>query len=298
MNTPNQHDSLSESATPTPSAHPLYPQENPEALTPLLALADTLKREIDTQKVRLHPESDLWPKILEKMRVDWTYHSNAIEGSTLSRGDTLFFLQEGLTVEGKPFKDFLDARNHAEAIDLLFDVVANARPISEGLIKEINALLLSGISHTPAQTPTGQPVRKPVYAGQYKRLPNHVLQQDGSLHQYVLPEQVSTQMQTLVTWINAAKPEIHPIVIAGVAHYHLVRIHPFDDGNGRGARILMNLILLKAGFFPAIIRREVKRTYLEALGAADQGDIVPFLSLIVSQLIETLRAVQDDLELF
>ena len=105
-------------------------------------------------------------------------------------------------------------------------------------------------------------------------------------------------MQTLVTWINAAKPEIHPIVIAGVAHYHLVRIHPFDDGNGRGARILMNLILLKAGFFPAIIRREVKRTYLEALGAADQGDIVPFLSLIVSQLIETLRAVQDDLELF
>lgn len=298
MNTPNPHDSSRESATPTPPAHALYPPDNPEALTSLLTLADTLKAQVDTQKARLHPESDLWPKILEKMRVDWTYHSNAIEGSTLSRGDTLFFLQEGLTVEGKPFKDFLDARNHAEAIDLLFDVVANARPISEGLIKEVNALLLSGVSHTPAQTPTGQPVRKPVYAGQYKRLPNHVLQQDGTLHQYVLPEQVPAQMQTLVTWINEVKPEIHPIVVAGVAHYHLVRIHPFDDGNGRGARILMNLILLKAGFFPAIIRREAKRTYLEALGVADQGDIAPFLTFIASQLIETLQAVRDDLERF
>ncbi len=298
MNIPEYPDFPPESPRQAEPSSPLYPRQNPETVSALLTLADALKARIDAHKARLHPDADLWPKILEKMRVDWTYHSNAIEGSTLSRGDTLFFLQEGLTVEGKPFKDFLDARNHAEAIDLLFDVVANARPISEGLVKEINALLLSGISHTPAQTPTGQPVRKPVYAGQYKRLPNHILKPDGTLHQYVLPEQVSAQMQTLVTWINTAKQEVHPIVVAGVAHYHLVRIHPFDDGNGRGARILMNLILLKAGFFPAIIRREEKRKYFEALEAADQGDIVPFLTFITSQLIETLQSVRDDLERF
>lgn len=297
MKSPEHRIHASESSVEDDADSALYPRQNPEAVIVLLALADDLKRRIDAGKASLHPESDLWSKILEKMRVDWTYHSNAIEGSTLSRGDTLFFLQEGLTVEGKPFKDFLDARNHAEAIDLLFDVVANTRPISEGLIKEVNALLLNGVSQTPARTPSGQAVSKTVHAGQYKRLPNHVLQQDGTLHQYVVPEQVAPQMQTLVAWINGNQP-VHPIVRAGVAHYHLVRIHPFDDGNGRGARLLMNLILLKAGFFPAVIRREQKRTYLEALEIADQGDITPFIRFMASQLIETLQTVQSDLERF
>ncbi len=70
---------------------------------------------------------ELWQTILQKLKIDWTYHSNSIEGSTLSRGDTHFFLTEGLTVEGKPFKDFLDAKNHAEAIDFLFEVITNER---------------------------------------------------------------------------------------------------------------------------------------------------------------------------
>ena len=161
----------------------------------------------------------------------------------------------------------------------------------------MNALLLNGVLQTPARTPAGQAVSKTVHAGQYKRLPNHVLQQDGTLHQYVVPEQVAPQMQTLVTWINGDQP-VHPIVRAGVAHYHLVRIHPFDDGNGRGARLLMNLILLKASFFPAVIRREQKRTYLETLEIADQGDITPFIQFMASQLIETLQTVQSDLERF
>ncbi|MGB2972048.1 MAG: Fic family protein [Candidatus Competibacter sp.] len=289
----------SESLIARDPSNGFYPHQNPDAITVLLGLADDLKAQIDARKAQLHPESDLWPKILEKMRVDWTYHSNAIEGSTLSRGDTLFFLQEGLTVEGKPFRDFLDARNHAEAIDLLFDVVASARPISEGLIKEINALLMSGVSHTPGQSPIGQPVKKSVHAGQYKRLPNHGLQQDGTLTQYVLPEQVAVHMQELVNWINEHRPpDLHPIVVAGAAHYNMVRIHPFDDGNGRGARILMNLILLKAGFFPAIIRREQKRNYLETLAVADRGDIDPFLEFVASQLLETLQTVNEDFKRF
>ena len=86
--------------------------------------------------------------------MDWTYNSNAMEGSTLSRGETHFFLTEGLTVEGKPLKDFTDAQSHAEAIDFLHDIVANKRPITEGLIKEFNALLLSGIKHTDAIIPS------------------------------------------------------------------------------------------------------------------------------------------------
>jgi Fic family protein len=227
--------------------------------------------------------------------VDWTYNSNAIEGSLLSRGETMFFLSEGLTVEGKPFKDFLDAKNHAEAIDLLMDMVANSRALSEGVIKEVNVLLLHGVTHTEAITPDGQRIKKPLHAGLYKVQPNHVLKQDGTLHQYVSPEQVPAQMESLVRWINTEIERLHPIVVAAVAHYNMVRIHPFGDGNGRGARILMNMVLLNQGYFPAVIYREQKRKYLETLEQADRGDIEPFIQLITSQLIETQQRVLEDL---
>ncbi|MBS9780177.1 MAG: Fic family protein, partial [Moraxellaceae bacterium] len=258
---------------------------------------EQLNNRLNELKQAIPKNSDLWQVILQKMRSDWTYHSNAIEGSTLTQGDTLFFLQEGLTVEGKPFKDFLDAQNHAEAIDILFSVVNNNREISEGLIKEINALLLNGIKYTPAQTPTGQPTQKALNAGEYKKLPNHVIKQDNTIHQYVTPEQVSVQMAELVAYINQGQAQnINPILLASVAHYNMVRIHPFDDGNGRGARILMNLILMKAGYFPAIIKREHKRKYLLALAQADKGNITPFTEFVSNQLAQTLQAVIDDLQ--
>ena len=208
----------------------------------------------------------------------------------------MFFLTEGLTVEGKPLKDFLDAQNHADAIDILFDVVAQARPISEGFIKEINALLLNGVPHTIAKNQMGHLIKKQTHPGQYKILPNHVQKQDGTLHQYVLPEQVGPEMEALVQWIHAEINRLPPIMVAAVAHYNMVRIHPFDDGNGRGARILMNMILLQKGYFPAIIRREAKRKYLEALEAADHGDLSPFILFIAGQLIETEQNVLQDLK--
>ncbi len=106
-------------------------KEEPSEIKRLLVSIDDLKAQIDHEK-SLHKER--WIAIQEKLRVDWTYDSNAIEGSSLTRGETLFFLKEGLTVEGKPFKDFLDARNHAEAIDWLYDVIKNNRSISQGLV--------------------------------------------------------------------------------------------------------------------------------------------------------------------
>ena len=295
MNTPSQPLTPTKPNFTSGNPDPLYPQQVSESLQPLLGMAENLKAQIDQLKQTQHPESDLWATILQKMRVDWTYNSNAIEGSVLSRGETMFFLSEGLTVEGKPFKDFLDAKNHADAIDWLMDVVAQSRPLTEGFIKDTNALLLSGVTHTIAITPTGERVKKRIHAGQYKPFPNHVQKQDGTLHQYVLPEQVSSQMQELIEWIHSEIDRINPIVVAAVAHYNMVRIHPFDDGNGRGARILMNMILLQKGYFPTIIRRERKRHYLEALEAADNGNLEPFITFITSQLIETEQSVLADL---
>ena len=269
-----------------------YTQPINEPLQTLFQKADTLKAQIDKQK---NKDSNLWETILQKLKVDWTYNSNSIEGSTLSRGDTHFFLTEGLTVEGKPFKDFLDAKNHLEAIDYLYEIVSSQRNISEGLIKELNALILSGITYTKAQDAEGNPVRKKATAGEYKKQPNHVLLPSGEIHQYVEPIHVQGEMQELVEWIERSKDRLHPIFVASIVHYNLVRIHAFDDGNGRGARILMNLILMNRGFFPAVVKTEKKREYLYTLHKADNGDIVPFITFVASELIETLEGVVGDL---
>jgi Fic family protein len=272
-----------------------YPSNFP-SLHAKLTHADTLRTQINALKDR---DPALWAVIVQRLRVDWTYHSNGIEGSTLTRGETHFFLAEGLTVEGKPFKDFLDARNHAQAIDLLFEVVAGQQPITEHFIKEINALILFGVDSTPAQNALGQRVRKEARPGLYKALPNHVLQPDGTIHTYVEPLHVPDQMQALVAWIASATPTQHPVPhpvhVAAVAHYNMVRIHPFDDGNGRGARILMNLILMKAGYFPAVVRLETKRRYLEALSAADQGDLAPFVEFVADTVIASSEFVLEEL---
>ena len=224
--------------------HDTYPRESP-ALAEKFIQADALRHAIDALKDR---DSSLWATIVNRLRTDWTYHSNGIEGSTLTRGQTHFFLNEGLTAQGKPFKDFLDAQNHAEAIDLLFDAVAGKQPISEGFIKEINALILRGVEFTPAKNDLGQRVKKIATPGRHKQHPNHVEQPDGTIHHYVEPLRVPEEMQRLMVWVNNSSHTVHPIQVASVAHYNMVRIHPFDDGNGRGARILMNLILMHTAF--------------------------------------------------
>jgi len=269
-----------------------YSVSETPALKGLLQQADELKSQID-QKRPLSP--GIWATIQQKLKIDWTYDSNAIEGSTLTRGETAFFLQEGLTVEGKPLKDFLDARNHAEAIDWLYQVIKENRPLSEGLIKEINALLMLGQRHTPAIDQFGNKTSKPLTAGQYKLLPNHVLQADGTIHYYTEPLQVPGEMQALCQWLNAHLNIQHPVMTGAVGHYNMARIHPFDDGNGRGARILMNLVLMKQGYPPAIIRMEQRRAYLGSLAAADRGNINPFFELVAGALIQTENTILSDL---
>jgi Fic family protein len=250
------------------------------------------------KKINLYKNinSDLWKTILFKLKADWTYNSNGIEGNTLNKGETIFFLQEGLTAKGKPFKDYLDTKNHAQAIDFLFDIVANKRKITEGVIKEINALLLHDVEFTPAMTANGKNVNKKTTAGKYKTQTNHVLQQDGTIHKYVEPIDVSNQMEILVKWISDNIDKHHPCFVAAIAHYNMVRIHPFDDGNGRGARILMNLILIKKGFLPAVIKVENRKEYIKALQDADNGNLQPFIDFISEELMQTLKNILSEVE--
>lgn len=257
-----------------------------------LARIDELKRGVERAK---DAQPQRWPAVLEKLKVFWTADSNAIEGSTLSFGDTKFFLETGLTVEGKPFKDFLDARNHYDAINVLFELAGEARAITEGALKELNALLLRGVTSVATVNAAGQRVEKAITPGAYKREPNTVLQADGRIHTYVDPVLVPEHMERRVEWIEGDARAMHPALAAALAHYEFVRIHPFDDGNGRGARILMNLILIRAGFPPCVIRREDRATYLEALRQADAGEYEPFVGFILDSEKRTLETMIEDL---
>jgi Fic family protein len=242
-----------------------------------LAQIDALRDVIAEKK-----EQDFarWSSILLRLRTDWTYHSCGIEGSALTRAETHFFLAEGLTVEGKSFKDYLDARNHAEAIDLFFDIVANKQTVTESRLKEINTILMQGIIHVNVKTFEGQNFRKEVRPGVYKLEEDHLI----------------AEMEQMVAWVNNSIDQMHAVHIAAVACYNMVRIHPFDDCNGRSARFLMNLILMNHSYFPAVLHIDRKAQYREAIRMAQESSLEPFVNYIVDTVISTYQSIVDVLE--
>ncbi|MEK7534481.1 MAG: Fic family protein [Patescibacteria group bacterium] len=225
----------------------------------------------------------------EKLRLEWTYNSNAIEGNSLTLGETAFYLREGLTSEGKPLVDYLEAKNHAEAIDWLFDVVRDKKPITEGFIKELNALLHKGISERPARGASDNIVMRKITPGAYKLQPNHVLTLSGEIHYYLEPLQVPGEMEKLIKMIAEQEETMRPVELASSVHYEITRIHPFDDCNGRVSRILLNLILIRAEYPPIVIKMEERRTYLESLEKADKGDKEPFYLFVAEHVKQSLQ---------
>lgn len=215
-----------------------------------------LKKEVDTYQSRANNE--LKAAIHKKLKLLWTYHSNAIEGSTLTLSDTIFFLENGLTVTGKPFKDFLDARNHAQALDYLYHGVTEKHIFTPYFMKELSAILLAGVS--------------------------------------VKPMHVEPQMDVLLNWINDNIHSKSSIITSAIAHYNLARIHPFADN--RANQILMNLILMKTQFSPAIIRIEDRKTYMESLSKANKGEFDPFIKFISNSLIETQELIISEIKNF
>lgn len=225
----------------------------------------------------------------EELRIKWTYNSNAIEGNSLTLGETAFYLREGLTSEGKPLIDYLEARNHAETIDWLKTIAKKDKPITEGVVKDLNALLHKGITERPAMGADGKQVMRKINPGAYKTQPNHVITLSGEIHYYVDPLQVAGEMEKLVQTIVNEEGKMHPVELAALVHYEITRIHPFDDCNGRGARLLMNLILMRSDFPPVVIKMEERRRYLETLEAADKGNREPFYIFIAEHIKESLE---------
>ena len=188
-------------------------------------------------------------------RVELTYTSNAIEGNTLTRRETALIVEKGLTVGGKTLVEHLEATNHACALDWLKDQVRQKpKKLSEKDILQIHDIILKGIDDDNAGHYRSVPVR---IAGSMVVLPN--------------PVKVPDLMGFFIEFLKNTPPDLHPIEFAAEAHYRLVTIHPFVDGNGRTARLLMNLILLMYGYPMAIIRKSDRLDYISVLEKAQLG---------------------------
>lgn len=247
-----------------------------------------LKSEIDS----LRPlDKETENRIQQKFRLDWNYHSNNIEGNSLTFGETKSFLLHGITADGKPLKDHLDIKGHNEVLLLLQDVIKDERPLTENFIREIHQTILHEPYEKVAETSEGIKTTRRINIGKYKTQPNHVKTQTGEMFYFASPEETPAKMNDLMNWYknSIGKKSLHPAELAALFHYKFIRIHPFDDGNGRLARILMNLTLMKFGFPPVIIKTQKKDEYYRALQQADGGNENYFVDYIAQLQINSLQ---------
>ena len=253
-----------------------------------LELAIDLKAQLDALRP-LNPEQE--KRIWQKFRFDWNYHSNNIEGNSLTFGETKSLLLHNITAQGKPLKDHIEITGHNEAINALMDLTRGDTPLTESFLRGLHAMILAERYQVNAQTPDGNPTKKWVEVGQYKTAPNHVLTVTGEVFRFAEPIEVARKMQQLMSEANAlsGKADAEVIVAAAKAHYDFVLIHPFDDGNGRMARLLMNLILIKHGFPPAIIMTDDKANYFSALRQADGGQLEAFIEYVARGVCASMR---------
>ncbi len=225
----------------------------------------------------------LTPEVLTKLRkffrIKNIYHSNAIEGNTLDIGETRLVVEQGLTLTGKPLKDQVEAKNLSAALDFLEELAtARDRPITEADVRQIHFLVLKGINDANA--------------GSYRTVPVEI---SGSHFKPPAPESIPAQMNQFGTWLQEASvPGIRftvdeALLAAAAAHTWFVTIHPFIDGNGRVARLLMNLMLMRFGYPIAVITREDRYRYYEALEVSQSSDLTPFLALLVECTAESLE---------
>ena len=238
-----------------------------------------LKKELDG--LRPLPQTVL-AQVEQKLRLEANYNSNAIEGNTLTLGETRSLILHGLTAHGKPIRDHLDIEGHDSALQAIEAAVKDNQELNEVFIRNLHRMLLKDPYETEAKTPDGQLVRRTISIGDYKTKPNNVETSTGEMYYFTPPEQVKQAMSDLIDWYRTREREgEHPIIIAATFHYRFVRIHPFDDGNGRMARLLMNMILIKHGYTVAMIRQDNRVEYLDRLEQADKTeDLTSFINYI------------------
>lgn len=221
----------------------------------------------------------------KKIRLEFNFNSNHIEGNTLTYGETELLLMFDKTTGNHEFREYEEMKAHDVAFEMIKGWANDTeRPLNEADLKNLHKVLLVRPFWKEAITQDGQPTRRLIEVGNYKKFANSVRLQNGTIFHYASPEETPIKMGELMDWYREEDGKIHPVTLAAMLHYKFVCIHPFDDGNGRISRLLMNYVLLKNNLPPVIIKSADKRNYLFALNQADTGNYEAFILYIAEQL--------------
>lgn len=223
-------------------------------------------------KLRPLPKSAV-QKLREKFQIEMTYNSNAIEGNSLTLKETFLVINEGITIKGKPLKDHLEAKDHQAALEYLYDLVDKDKKhtVSEMLIRNLHQII---IQETDKE-----------WAGRYRNA-NVII--GGANHTPPDALQVPQKMRDLISWLNTQKGKTNIIELTALLHHKLVHIHPFFDGNGRTARLTMNLLLMQAGYPLVIILKNDRKKYYDVIDKADSGKYEPLVKFIAQAIERSL----------
>lgn len=242
-----------------------------------IAMDPRLERRITEKKLALDLQRPLpapiTTKLYEDLRVRLTYHSNAIEGNTLDLSETQLVIDHGLTIGGHTLREHLEALHHAEAYTLLLDLARAEAAIGEATLCQLHALVMRDLVDTPGQYRTSA-----VFISGSEYRPPHY-------------SQVPQLMQELVDWIATEGQAHTPIIRAALTHEMFLAIHPFLDGNGRTARLLLNLQLMRDGYPVALLLASWRPRYIRALEQAHHGQYAPLVTIVG-------RAVEAGLDMF
>jgi len=242
--------------------------------------------------------ADQKSRLERKFMLDFNYNSNHIEGNTLTYGQTEVLLLLGEVIGTAKMKDCEDMKAHNLCLRLMQEEAASADGLHESFIKHLHQVMLREDYTVYRQLPGGQTTSYVVYAGTYKTRPNSVITPTGERFDYASPEETPSLMYDLISWYNEQEQKrvLTPVQLAALFHYRYIRIHPFEDGNGRIARLLVNFILLRHSYPMVVVLSRKKQAYLKALSMADaKVGPVPFdgANAAIDQIVSFEKYMSD-----
>jgi len=238
-----------------------------------ILIEESLLKKIEEKKHRLDNlrplPKEAVKKLLEDIRLRHTYHSDAIEGNTLTLQETKLVLEYGITIGGKPLKDHIEARNDAEAFDFMLQLVQKKLPLSQEIIQQIHDIVTKGLLKDSGKYRTGN------------------VRITGSS---ITPPSYQKIISLMDDYIRSIKNlPLHPLKKAAFIHHRLVWIHPFFDGNGRVSRLITNLFFMQEGYPPIILKKEQRKNYYHVLHQGDKGNLSPLAMFLANAMNEALQ---------
>jgi len=230
-------------------------------------------KEIFDEWKRTEPERvKLKERIYQKFMLDFNYNSNHIEGNTLTYGQTELLLLFGKVMGDAKMRDLEEMKAHAVGLKMVVEeAVSGETPLTETFIRQVHKILLREDYEVRRRLPNGIVSTYTVHAGAYKTRPNSVITRTGERFEYASPEETPALMADLLTWYNEENKagKLNPVELASLFHYRYIRIHPFEDGNGRIARLMVNFILARHGYPMVVVPSKGRELYLTALNKCD-----------------------------